>query len=44
MLKEPNTALRIGANQGSLSDRVMSRYGDTPVGNGGIGNGIFRHM
>lgn len=27
-----NTALRIGANQGSLSDRVMSRYGDTPSG------------
>lgn len=32
MLKKSNTALRIGANQGSLSDRVMSRYGDTPTG------------
>jgi (E)-4-hydroxy-3-methylbut-2-enyl-diphosphate synthase len=32
MLKKTNTALRIGANQGSLSDRIMSRYGDTPTG------------
>ncbi len=32
MLKENNTALRIGTNHGSLSDRVMSRYGDTPSG------------
>ena len=31
-LKDTNTALRIGANQGSLSDRIMSRYGDTPAG------------
>ncbi len=31
-LKKNNTALRIGANQGSLSDRIMSRYGDTPAG------------
>ncbi|MBN1926085.1 MAG: (E)-4-hydroxy-3-methylbut-2-enyl-diphosphate synthase [Prolixibacteraceae bacterium] len=30
--KEYGTALRIGANQGSLSDRIMSRYGDTPAG------------
>lgn len=30
--KENNTAIRIGANQGSLSDRIMSRYGDTPAG------------
>jgi (E)-4-hydroxy-3-methylbut-2-enyl-diphosphate synthase len=30
--KENNTALRIGVNQGSLSDRIMSRYGDTPQG------------
>ncbi len=27
-----NTALRIGVNHGSLSDRIMSRYGDTPAG------------
>ncbi len=32
MLKDTNTALRIGANHGSLSDRVMSRYGDSPSG------------
>jgi (E)-4-hydroxy-3-methylbut-2-enyl-diphosphate synthase len=30
--KEHGTAIRIGANQGSLSDRIMSRYGDTPAG------------
>ncbi len=32
VLRSTNTALRIGANQGSLSDRIMSRYGDTPAG------------
>lgn len=32
MLRKTNTALRIGANHGSLSDRVMSRYGDSPSG------------
>src|SRR5690606_26030596 len=30
--KEHSTALRIGTNHGSLSDRIMSRYGDTPEG------------
>lgn len=30
--KEHHTAVRIGVNHGSLSDRIMSRYGDTPVG------------
>lgn len=30
--KEFNTAMRIGTNHGSLSDRIMSRYGDTPLG------------
>ena len=30
--KENNTAIRIGTNHGSLSDRIMSRYGDTPMG------------
>lgn len=30
--KQHNTALRIGTNHGSLSDRIMSRYGDTPEG------------
>jgi len=30
--KEYGTAIRIGANHGSLSDRIMSRYGDTPFG------------
>src|SRR5574344_3141109 len=29
--KENDTAIRVGANQGSLSDRIMSRYGDTPA-------------
>ena len=32
LCKEHNTALRIGVNHGSLSDRIMSRYGDTPAG------------
>ena len=32
LLKSSKTALRIGANHGSLSDRVMSRFGDTPSG------------
>lgn len=27
-----HTAVRIGVNHGSLSDRIMSRYGDTPAG------------
>ncbi len=30
--KEYGTAMRIGSNHGSLSDRIMSRYGDTPLG------------
>ena len=30
--KEHHTAIRIGVNHGSLSDRIMSRYGDTPEG------------
>ena len=30
--KENHTAIRIGVNHGSLSDRIMSRYGDTPAG------------
>lgn len=32
LCKEHETALRIGVNHGSLSDRIMSRYGDTPAG------------
>ncbi|MEN8249686.1 MAG: (E)-4-hydroxy-3-methylbut-2-enyl-diphosphate synthase [Bacteroidota bacterium] len=32
LCKEHGTALRIGTNHGSLSDRIMSRYGDTPLG------------
>ncbi len=32
LCKANNTALRIGVNHGSLSDRIMSRYGDTPEG------------
>src|ERR1700712_3896878 len=30
--KEHGTAMRIGTNHGSLSDRIMSRYGDTAIG------------
>ncbi|MHC1703415.1 MAG: (E)-4-hydroxy-3-methylbut-2-enyl-diphosphate synthase [Tenuifilaceae bacterium] len=30
--KEKNVAMRVGVNHGSLSDRIMSRYGDTPRG------------
>ncbi|MBN2166560.1 MAG: (E)-4-hydroxy-3-methylbut-2-enyl-diphosphate synthase [Marinilabiliaceae bacterium] len=30
--KDKNTAIRIGCNHGSLSDRIMSKYGDTPEG------------
>lgn len=32
LCRERRTALRIGVNHGSLSDRIMSRYGDTPAG------------
>lgn len=32
LCKEHHTAIRIGVNHGSLSDRIMSRYGDTPSG------------
>jgi (E)-4-hydroxy-3-methylbut-2-enyl-diphosphate synthase len=32
LCKKNNTAMRIGTNHGSLSDRILSRYGDTPLG------------
>lgn len=32
LCKEHHTAIRIGVNHGSLSDRILSRYGDTPEG------------
>lgn len=32
LCKQHGTAMRIGTNHGSLSDRIMSRYGDTPLG------------
>lgn len=32
IVKERGIALRIGTNHGSLSDRIMNRYGDTPLG------------
>lgn len=32
LCKEQGTAMRIGTNHGSLSDRILSRYGDTPEG------------
>jgi len=31
-MKEHGRAMRIGTNHGSLSDRIMNRYGDTPLG------------
>ena len=34
--KANHTAIRIGVNHGSLSDRIMSRYGDTPEGVHGV--------
>lgn len=32
LCRQNNTAIRIGVNHGSLSDRIMSRFGDTPAG------------
>jgi (E)-4-hydroxy-3-methylbut-2-enyl-diphosphate synthase len=32
LCKENGTAMRIGTNHGSLSDRILGRYGDTPLG------------
>lgn len=32
LCRKNNTAIRIGVNHGSLSDRIMSRFGDTPAG------------
>ena len=32
LCKERRIAMRIGTNHGSLSDRIMNRYGDTPLG------------
>ncbi|MDE6277540.1 MAG: (E)-4-hydroxy-3-methylbut-2-enyl-diphosphate synthase [Muribaculaceae bacterium] len=32
LCREHGTAIRLGVNHGSLSDRIMSRYGDTPAG------------
>ncbi|MFC1555699.1 (E)-4-hydroxy-3-methylbut-2-enyl-diphosphate synthase [candidate division KSB1 bacterium] len=32
LCKQEGTAMRVGTNHGSLSDRIMSRYGDTPLG------------
>ncbi len=32
LCKELKRAMRIGTNHGSLSDRIMNRYGDTPLG------------
>ena len=34
LCQERKVAIRIGTNHGSLSDRIMNRYGDTPLGNG----------
>ena len=42
--RENNTAVRIGVNHGSLSDRIMSRYGDTPAGIVESCNGVLTHL
>lgn len=42
--RENHTAVRIGVNHGSLSDRIMSRYGDTPGGNSGELYGVSTHL
>ena len=39
-----NRALRIGTNHGSLSDRIMNRFGDTPLGHGGERPGVRPHL
>ena len=43
LCKERGIAMRIGTNHGSLSDRIMNRYGDTPLGHGGKRAGIRPH-
>ena len=42
--KENHTAIRIGVNHGSLSDRIMSRYGDTPRRNGRVLHGVSPYL
>ena len=42
--KENHTAIRIGVNHGSLSDRIMSRYGAYPGGHGRIVHGVPAHL
>src|SRR3982750_2393613 len=37
LCRERGIAMRIGTNHGSLSDRIMKRHGDTPLGVGGSG-------
>ena len=44
LCKEHGTAMRIGTNHGSLSDRILSRFGDTPEGDGGICYGIHPYL
>ena len=36
--------MRIGTNHGSLSDRIMNRYGDTPLGMVEVGAGVRPHL
>ncbi len=42
--RENKTVIRIGINHGSLSDRIMTRYGNTPGRHGGFCTGIYKHL
>ena len=42
--KERGIAMRIGTNHGSLSDRIMNRFGDTPEGMVEVGHRVRRHL
>ena len=41
--KKNQTTLRIGSNHGSLSDRIVTRYGGHPPGHGRVGFRVLRH-
>ncbi len=42
--KENHTAIRIGVNHGSLSDRIRNRYGDTPEAHRRELHGVSSHL
>ena len=43
LCQQRGVAMRIGTNHGSLSDRIMNRYGDTPLGHGRERAGVRPH-